>query len=119
MTDLSTWLREALDGVARQADRDEPGCNCRDLGCHHTELSDLAGRTVQAHREILDRHAPDEDPDGSDEPAPLVCRHCVGKVLWYVQDLIREPWPCPDVRSLAAIYAETHPGFDPSWIKES
>lgn len=110
MTDLTDWLRSALDDVARLAKRDEPGCNCRDLGCHHTELRDLAERTVQAHREILDRHAPDNDM--ARDPYCSRCS-CVNAGCDYFVDS-----PCPDVRSLAAIYQDQHPGFGPSWIGE-
>jgi len=55
-------------------------------------------RTIAAHRAILGRHGP-----GVSHPDE--CGRC------------NDPWPCADVRHLAAIYQDRS-GFDPSWIPE-
>lgn len=102
MTDLLSWLREALDEHERTAnDVSRHGCDCMDVDCADSALREAVLRTVAAHREILDRHERMGNGD---------CDYC-----WRNPDA---SWPCADVRSLAAIYRD-HPGFDPSWIGES
>jgi hypothetical protein len=149
VTDLLSWLRSALDlqaEIARAAtpgpwrqgsitefgtadvhalnDRvtaaySEPCCAAEDA--LHIAYNDpiMALRTVAAHREILDRHAPRPIINGSSEPRGVECSVCVADVNFWVDSIDYEDWPCADVRSLAAIYRESHPGFDPSWIGES
>jgi hypothetical protein len=129
MSDLVDWLRGALDTheqIARAAARQISEHGWHDGGGMCAEEWDyieafdpaFALRTVQAHREILDRHSPRKvmNNDGV-RVIGLECAHCIdGSDTW--GGPTHEDWPCPDVRSLAAIYAETHPGFDPSWIEE-
>ena len=106
-TDLVSWLRQAMTDLEREANRDEPGCLCRDLGCHHTEARDTILRTVAAHRAILDEHRPEADIGW--DPGPDWCGTCR-----YDGGLDRFVYPCPTLRLIAAIY-ESRPGFDPSW----
>jgi hypothetical protein len=67
-------------------------------------------RTIQAHREILDRHAPlwrtiGFDVDRDTEYAEVeVCGHCVRKHAHYGTRAAVPEYPCADVRSVAAIY---------------
>jgi hypothetical protein len=66
-----------------------------------------AGRDLAAKRRILERHSsydfpPNEDDGPGNYAWTAECEHC------------REPWPCPDLRDLAASYVE-RPGFRPEW----
>ena len=65
-------------------------------------------REVEAKRAILDRHQPHET--AFDGPA---CNWCSEDVddrpqLW------KQPWPCPDARSLAAVWND-HPDYRQEW----
>lgn len=83
------------------------------------ERAERTLRTVAAHREILDRHAPKPllNNDGLRVIA-TECQSCIDEIDFWNDDLTRKDWPCPDVRSLAAIYRDQHPGFDPDWLRE-
>jgi hypothetical protein len=62
-------------------------------------------RQVEAHRRILARHAPIEQPSGFPVrgfTGPY-CGGCGSKGNGFGFT----PWPCPDVQDLAAIYEET------------
>lgn len=134
MTDLLSWLRSAVDEHERIALRAHPA----DIPWIRSQivLTAEAGtdvfdalvavadpahvlRTVAAHREILDRHKPRNvmNNDGV-RVIGVECSWCVIPNDGYLTTM-REDWPCPDVRSLAAIYRDQHPGFAPSWIGES
>jgi hypothetical protein len=109
MSGLVEWLRGSLDEHERAAnDVSRHGCDCMDVDCADSALREVVVRTVAAHREILDRHSPVE----------LVLP--AGRVQWLCGqcDIESDAWPCADVRSLAAIYRDQTPGFDPSWIPE-
>jgi hypothetical protein len=54
-------------------------------------------RTIQAHRAILDRH---KAVPGAEQPVCDVC----GFLAWDDEQMYGDPYPCPDVRSIAAIY---------------
>lgn len=98
------WSRE-IDYAVWRCEDEQDGCPDIARGyvaeARHIAANDPAHvlRTVQAHREILDRH----DHRG---------KWCLGAAPQPITGA------CPDVRSLAAIYRD-HPGFDPSWIGES
>lgn len=126
MTDLVEWLRAALDETERLAQAvtspdwtdvyGAASATARPFVA--TRGPDFVLRTVQAHREILDRHSPRKvmNNDG----VRVIATEC-GYCTEGSDDLgsIHADWPCPDVRSLARIYRESFPGFDPSWIGES
>lgn len=110
---LVEWLRSALDERERIARAVAAGFGLEMSNVVGIDLAayldandpEHALRTVQAHREILDRHA----PVGR---TVILCTHCGDGPP------PADSWPCPDVRSLAAIYQDQTPGFDPSWIEE-
>jgi Family of unknown function (DUF6221) len=65
-------------------------------------------REVGAGRAILDRHMPHETAfDG------LACNWCSEDVDDRPQ-IAKERWPCPDVRSLAAVWSD-HPDYRQEW----
>lgn len=65
-------------------------------------------REVAAGRAILDRHMPHETAfDG------LACNWCSEDVDDRPQ-IAKERWPCPDVRSLAAVW-DGHPDYRSEW----
>lgn len=70
-------------------------------------------RTVQAHREILDRHGPHPTYGWCCKADQSIgsCG-CVGGGD-------EADWPCFTVLTLAGIYRDSFPGFDPSWIGET
>jgi hypothetical protein len=65
-------------------------------------------REVAAKREILDRHMPHQPAFGG--PA---CNWCSEDVDDRPQ-LAKERWPCPDIRSLAAVWND-HPDYRAEW----
>lgn len=65
-------------------------------------------REVEAKRAIVDRHSPHQPAFGD-----LACDWCSEDVDDRPQ-IAKERWPCPDIRSLAAIWSD-HPDYDPAW----
>lgn len=118
MTGLVEWLRAALDEAERTARHIIYAAPVVPADLRAVVAHVL--RTVQAHREILDRHAPRDvmNNDGV-RVVGIECSSCIEGFDRYAEELERVDWPCPDVLSLAGIYRESFPGFDPSWIGES
>jgi hypothetical protein len=124
MDDLVTFLRACLDEDERVAleAAAQTGGNVEIVAKNLDIIFECLGRhwarhdparvlaEVAAKRAIVDLHSPsegdcrtcahltdDEDPDGN----------------WYT-DVLGEPWPCPTLRHLAAVYAD-QPGYRPEW----
>jgi hypothetical protein len=112
VTSLVEWLRSALDEherIALAAEDLQPaiigavkiGVRSKFMAFAHANGPAHVLRTVQAHREILDRHAGTWHFD----------------VIWMCRKCGNVAAPCADVLSLLRIYRD-HPGFDPSWLGE-
>lgn len=65
-------------------------------------------REAGAKRAILGRHMPHQPAFGG-----LACNWCSDDVDDRPQ-IAKERWPCPDVRSVAAVYSG-HPDYDEAW----
>ena len=106
--DLAEFVAARLDELA-EADwhvMDCSGMPWPDGHCCDTQR--WLARDVAAKRAILDRHMPHET--AFDGPA---CNWCSEDVddrpqLW------KQPWPCPDARSLAAVWND-HPDYRQEW----
>lgn len=71
-------------------------------------FADRMLREVEAKRAILDRHTPHQPASGG-----LACDWCSEDVDDRPQ-VAKERWPCPDVRSIAAVWSG-HPEYRPDW----
>lgn len=106
------WLRE-VDYAVWVCEDEQDGCPEIARGyiaeARHIALNDPAHvlRTVRAHREIVELH-------GRAHECSQFVGDDVDTCTWVLEDEA-----CSTLRSLAAIYRESHPGFDPSWIGES
>lgn len=90
MDDLTAFLAARLDEDEARARRGSPDAWL---------LGSRTLREVEAKRDILRRHGPAGDP--------VSC-------LWCSEDYRPYPWPCPDVRSIAAVWSD-HPDYRPEW----
>lgn len=68
-------------------------------------------REVAAKRAILDRHMPHQPAFGG-----LACNWCSEDVDDRPQ-IAKESWPCPDVRSLAAVWSD-HQDYRQEWAPQ-
>lgn len=122
MSDLVAFLNARLDEDEAMRDRmaEQYAAMGRLIEPENIRLHSLTEftakrllREVEAKRRILARHKREAQDIWRDQhvvgEGPPFCPWCSDREEAY-------PWPCPDVRALAAVYAD-HPGYDPAWAE--
>jgi Family of unknown function (DUF6221) len=103
--DLTGFLAARLDEDERELVKDPP------QGLGYANLGARMRREVEAKRAILGRHRRIE-PDFTGAAACAWCSDDTDAgARWH------EPWPCPDVLSLAAVYRD-HPEYRQEWVPD-
>lgn len=81
-------------------------------GVFYPEVAMSTARALsecEAKRRIIKPHVPDTCYDQGDE-----CAECSFHEMYEGFNDYSEPWPCPTLRALAAVYQD-HPDYDEAW----
>lgn len=115
MDDLAAFIEARLDEDEAAPDVHAEGC-----ALHAWLRNDVPSacdcgyparvlREVAAKRAILERHAPHQPAFGG-----LACNWCSEDVDDR-PSVAKEPWPCDDIRAIAAVWSD-HPDYRAEWV---